>query len=402
MLRVDLIDSPVASSGTARQMNRRVILNLIRDKQPISRADLARLSGMQRSTVSLIIEELIHDRWVVEGTTGRLLRGRHPTLLHLNQRRRILCVDIRPQRTYIGISDINGVFGFQESISTDPDPNRAIRQILDRLRPLLKTSSEESFDGIGISLPGRIDDASQKLIFAPNLKWAPVDIKTPIERATGLDVALENAASACALAEIWFNRTSSIRNLVAVTVSEGIGTGIVADGHLVRGASGMAGEFGHFLLDPGGPLCGCGKHGCWEMLASDRAAVRYYFESSARSSKRRQSSLDLKDLLWMAEQGDILAVKAIDKMATQLARGIGMIAAGLDPEAILFIGDFTAAWSRFQPHIEAAVKMHKTLRPPIKILPARDGELTRLRGSVALVLDKHFGLSLPVSTKAKS
>lgn len=399
MLRIDLIDPPVASSETARHLNRRVILNLIRDKQPISRADLARLSGMQRSTVSLIIEELIQDRWVVEGTMGRLPRGRRPTLLHLNQRRRILCVDIRPKRTYIGISDVNGVFGFQESIATDRDPERAIRQLLARLRPLLKSRSEEPFEGIGISLPGRLDDATRQLIFAPNLKWAPVDLKTPIEHETGLDVALENAANACALAEIWFNRSSTIRNLVAVTVSEGIGTGIVADGRLVRGATGMAGEFGHFSLDPGGPQCGCGKRGCWEVLASDRAAVRYYFESSARSSKESQPDLELKALLSMADQGDTLAIKAIDKMAVQLARGVGMIADGLDPEAILFVGDFTAAWGRFEPRIKEEVQKRKTSRFPIALLPARDGELTRLRGSVALVLYKHFGISLPTSVK---
>lgn len=397
MLRIDLLDPPVASSETARRLNRRVILNLIRDKQPISRADLARLSGMQRSTVSLIIEELIQDRWVVEGTMGRLPRGRRPTLLHLNQRRRILCVDIRPKRTYIGVSDVNGVFGFQESIETERDPERAIRQLLARLRPLLKTRSEEPFEGIGISLPGRLDEATQQLIFAPNLPWAPVDLKTPIERETGLDVALENAANACALAEIWFNRTSTIRNLIAVTVSEGIGTGIVADGRLVRGATGMAGEFGHFPLDPEGPQCGCGKRGCWEVLASDRAAVRYYFESSGRPSKQRQPDLELKALLAMAEQGDTLAAKAIDKMAAQLARGVGMIAAGLDPEAILFVGDFTAAWGRFEPRIKAEVQKHKTSRLPIALLPARDGEMTRLRGSVALVLYKHFGISLPAS-----
>ncbi|MBV9154821.1 MAG: ROK family transcriptional regulator, partial [Acidobacteriaceae bacterium] len=177
MLRIDLSDLPVASSETARHLNRRVILNLIRDKQPLSRADLARLSGLQRSTVSLITEELIEDRWVVEGTTGRLPRGRRPTLLLLNQRRRIICIDIRPKRTFLGVSDVNGVFSFQESIPTLPDPQRAIRQIVSRLRPLMKGRSEDPFEGIGISLPGRIDYTTQRLIFAPNLNWGPVDLK---------------------------------------------------------------------------------------------------------------------------------------------------------------------------------------------------------------------------------
>jgi len=395
MLRIDLSDLPVASSETARQVNRRIILNLIRDKQPISRADLARQSGLQRSTVSLITEELIEDRWVVEGSTGRLPRGRRPTLLLLNQRRKIICIDIRPKRTFIGVSDVNGVFSFQESISTASDPERTLRQMIGRLRPILKACTEDPFEGIGISLPGRVDDTTQQLIFAPNLKWPPIDLKTRIERETGLEVALENAANACALAEIWFNRTNTIRNLVTVTVSEGIGTGIVADGRLLRGANGMAGELGHFPLQPDGPQCGCGKRGCWEVLASDQAAIRYYFESAARSSRVRQPDLEFKALLSMADQGDSLAIKALDKMAIQLARGVRMIIAGLDPEAILFVGEFTAAWGRFEPRIKAEVQQQKISTFPVALIPARDGEITRLRGSVALVLYKHFGVSLP-------
>lgn len=397
MLRIDLSDLPVASSETARHLNRRVILNLIRDKQPISRADLARLSGLQRSTVSLITEELIEDRWVVEGSAGRLPRGRRPTLLLLNQRRRILCIDIRPKRTFLGVCDVNGVFRFQESISTPADPERAIRQLIARLRPLLKTRTEDPFEGIGISLPGRVDATTGQLSFAPNLKWPPVDLKTPIERETGLEVALENAANACALAEVWFNRATTIRNLVTITVSEGIGTGIIVDGSLVRGANGMAGELGHFPLDPNGPICGCGRRGCWEILASDQAAIRYYFESAARSTRPRQTDLEFKALLSMADQGDTLASKAIDKMAAQLARGVRMVIAGFDPEAILFVGQFTSAWSRFEPRIKTEVQQQRLSSLPISLIPARDGELTRLRGSVALVLHKHFGFSFPAS-----
>ena len=394
MLRLDLGDLPVASSETARHINRRIVLNLIRDKQPISRADLARFSGLQRSTVSLITEELIHDRWVVEGTTGRLPRGRRPTLLLLNQRRRIICIDIRPLRTAIGISDVNGVFSFQELIPTAADPHRAIRNMLQRLRPLLKTRSDGPFEGIGISLPGRIDLTTQELVFAPNLKWPITDLKTVIERETGLEVALENAANACALAELWSGRLGAIRDFVAITVSEGIGTGIVSDGRLVRGSSGMAGEFGHFPLDPSGPLCGCGNRGCWEILASETAALRYYSESTARVNKSRHSNLEFQGLLALAEKGDVLAGKALDKMAVQLARGLRMIVAALAPEALLLIGEFTAAWSRFEPRLKTEVRQQTLGSVPVSLIPARDGAIVRLRGSVALILQKHFGLSL--------
>src|SRR5947208_7213136 len=112
-----------------------------------------------------------------------------------------------------------------------------------------------------------------------------------------------------------FNPTQ-LRDLVAVTVSEGIGTGILAQGQLVSGRRGMAGEFGHVPLDPDGPRCSCGSKGCWEVLASNTAALRYYFESSGQHGQ-----FTFQDLLRLAEQGDVLAGRALNRMATQLGRG---------------------------------------------------------------------------------
>lgn len=396
MVRLDPEEVPAASSETAREINRCIILNLIRNRQPISRADLARFSGLQRSTVSLIIEQLIADRWVLEGLTGHLPRGRRPTFLHLNHQRAILCIDIRPLRTTIGVSDINGRFSSQEVMPTLANPDAALRELIKRLQPLLKKRTNTPFEGIGISLPGRIDAVTQELIFAPNLKWPVTDLKNPIERATGLEVSLENAANACALAEMWFGRLENIRNLVAITVSEGIGTGIIAEGHLVRSRTGTAGEFGHVPLDWDGPVCSCGNRGCWEVLASNRAALRYYFESAKGARRSAEKDLRFSDLLARAEGGDVLAAKALDNMATQLARGLRMVVAALAPEAIVLVGEFTAAWDRFKPYLQKEVQRQSISSAPVALLPAQNGAMARLRGTVALVLHKHFGISLAV------
>ena len=136
--------------------------------------------------------------------------------------------------------------------------------------------AQRSFEGIGISLPGRVDPMTQRLLFAPNLSWPEFDIKGAVAKGTGLAVELDNAANACLLAEMWFGRLDGVRNAVLVTVSEGIGTGILSNGQLHYGAHGMGGEFGHIILDGSGPSCGCGARGCWETLASSRAALRYY------------------------------------------------------------------------------------------------------------------------------
>src|SRR6202030_1996272 len=120
-----------ASSEVVRDINRRIVLNLIRTRQPISRADLARVSGMQRSTISLIVEELVEGHWVIEGPTGRLPRGRRPTFLRLNEDRVIIGVDIRPSQTTVALADANGKFISQEAMVTLPDPKIALQNLID-------------------------------------------------------------------------------------------------------------------------------------------------------------------------------------------------------------------------------------------------------------------------------
>jgi len=391
MRRIDLRNFQVASSDVARDINRVVLLSLIRSCQPVSRADLARLSGLQRSTVSLIIEQLIAENWIIEGPTGRLPRGRRPTFLRLNDQRVIIGVDIRPVQTTIALADINGRFLSQEAFDTPPDPESAVTRLVAVFKRLMQAHSEKVFDGIGVSLPGRFDIESQRLIFAPNLKWQTFDLRTPIERATRLDVGFENAANACVLSEVWFGQTEGIRDLVVVTVSEGIGSGILTNGHLVRGASGMAGEFGHVQLDPEGPACTCGGRGCWEVFASNRAAVRYYHESQSATGGPQ-----FPDLLLLAEKGDPLAVKAFDKMARYLGRGLRMISAGLAPEVIVVVGEFTRLWHRFGPVIEAEVAAQTLAGRKPRVVPALEGQNARLRGTIALILQKHFGDGLGV------
>ncbi len=381
----------VASSEVAREINRRIVLNLIRTRQPLSRADLARVSGLQRSTISLIVEELVREHWVLEGPTGRLPRGRRPTFLRLNDDRVIIGVDIRPIQTTVALADVNGHFSSQSTIPTPSDPRVAVVEIAKQIQPIIRACRDKKIEGIGISLPGRFNVGSDRLVFAPNLRWPEFDIRAPIHDATGIEVEVENAANACVLAAAWFDHLET-NNLVVVTVSEGIGTGIFVGGRLVRGWNGMAGEFGHVPLEPDGPQCNCGSRGCWEVFASNNAALRYYLESSAQPA-----GLRFVDLLSLADQGDARAVKALETMARYLGRGMRMIVAGLAPERIVVIGELTRSWHRFGPVIEAEVRAQVLPggAPPM-LIPAHEDGMARLRGTVALVLQKHFGVTREV------
>jgi predicted NBD/HSP70 family sugar kinase len=343
---------------------------------------------MQRSTISLIVEALVNEHWVIEGPTGRLPRGRRPTFLRLNDDRVIIAVDIRPSQITIALSDVNGKFTSQEAIATPSDAKVAVDAIIARIQGIVRSCPGKKIEGVGITVPGRVDRASGQLVFAPNLKWKlDVDLGSSIAAATGLEVELENAANACVLAAVWFNRVETCRNLVVVTVTEGIGCGILLNGKLARGLHGMAGEFGHAPVDPQGPLCGCGKRGCWEVYGANGAALRYYQESSSNPD-----SVSFQDLLTLADHGDTHAANALETMASYVGRWIRIIVAGLAPERILVIGDLTRSWERFGPIIEAEVcaQVLPGGGTPL-VVPVHEAGMARLRGTVALVLQKHFG-----------
>ncbi len=394
--RVDLAYAQVASSEIARDLNRDVVLEIIRARQPISRADLARYSGLQRSTVSLIIEELIAEGWIREGAIARRPRGRRPTLLGLNDDLAMIVCDIRPVQATVAVVDLNGRFLSREALPVLFDPAATVAQIAACMKKMQARYPQKSFEGVGVSLPGRVDPESQRLIFAPNLKWPPFDIRSAIERGTGMKVEMDNAANACLLSELWFGRMDGVRNAVLITVSEGIGAGVLANGQMVRGQHGMAGEFGHIPLDPSGPRCACGERGCWETLASSSAALRYYAESSG--GKQR---ITIHELIQMAGEGNTHAIIALERQARCLGRGMRMVAAALSPQMVLVTGDIVAAWPRLGPIVEQELASLVLAGAPPRLAAVEESEVARLRGAAALVLQRHSGQARPRERQAQ-
>jgi predicted NBD/HSP70 family sugar kinase len=403
MRRIDPTNAQVASSETARDINRSIVLNLIRTNQPISRADLARATGLQRSTISLIVDQLMSERWVVEGAVGQLPRGRKPRLLSLNiDRAGIIGINVMPSGTAIVLADLNANFREQVSIPTAPEPKEFIHALCARVRALIRAHPDTAYEGIGVSVPGRVDYLSQRLVFAPNLGWKLVDLKTPLERATRLAVQIENAANACALAEVWAGPHEGTRDLIAVTVSEGIGTGIIMNGHLVRGESGAAGEFGHVSWNDDGPACGCGSRGCWEAYASNLAAIRNYNYGICKNGAHRNkpqthaSVSGFNDLLLLAEGGDVTAGEVLDRMAYYLGVGIAMLVNALAPSIITIVGEVTRVWGRVNPIVQRVVQERARTHARTRVVPSDNSTQPRLRGTVALVLEKHFQPQLVV------
>ncbi|MEP6787102.1 MAG: ROK family protein [Acidobacteriota bacterium] len=321
--------------------------------------------------------------------------------MHLNvERTGILGINIRPTKTTIAVSDLNARFTAEESFLTATDPDTFIADLTARVTAVINSHPQVFFEGVGISVPGRVDSESKRLVFAPNLGWRDVDLKSSLQSATNLPIEIENAANACALAEIWFEqRGEGIRDLVAVTVSEGIGTGIIANGQLLRGAHGVAGEFGHVSIREDGELCKCGNRGCWEMYASNTAAIRHYMMATqgGRSAKHNENSNDrqapsFNDIMRLADQGDAKAGEVIDQLAHNLAVGLAILTIGIAPQKIVLIGEITQAWDRIYPIVSRVIgERSPTGQSVTQIVAAEANERPRLRGSVALILQKHFG-----------
>lgn len=383
MRRIDLTRAELASSETARRINRDILLEIIRARQPISRADLARVSGLQRSTVSQIIEQLIEEQWIREGALARLPRGRRPTMLVLNDDVVVLTADLHPRKAAIAVIDLNGRVLSHADLSLSQDPAKAAAALLECMRRLRQAHPEKSFRGAGVSLPGRVDSQTQRLIFAPNLRWPDFDLRQALAKGLRMPVEMENAANACLTSELWFGRMQGVQNAVLITVSEGIGGGILANGQLVTGKNGMAGEFGHISLDPRGPRCGCGQHGCWEMFASCKAALRRYHESS-RASRR----IAYQDLLALAAEKNPHAVAALTEQARQIGHGLRLVIASLSPELVLIAGEVTAAWHLVAPVLRKELEAQWLGGTMPRIEPTFDSEAARLRGAAAILLQR--------------
>jgi predicted NBD/HSP70 family sugar kinase len=381
MHKVDLAYVQLASSEIARDINRDVILEVIRANQPISRAELSRVSGLQRSTVSLIVNQLIEERWVREGATTAVPRGRRPTMVGLNDDLVMLVAAIRPKLATVAIVDLNGRFLSRAQLPVTSDPEKTITGIIESMSRMRENNSQRSFEGVGISLPGRVDPKTQRLRLAPNLAWPDFDIKGAIKKGTGLDVELDNEANACLLAETWFGHMDGVRNAVLVTISEGVGTSILSNGQIIYGEHGMAGEFGHLPLDINGPLCSCGARGCWEMYASSSAALRYYADSKPELPLRT-----IEDLLQLAGEEDKHAIAALTKQAEYIGKGLRLISATLAPQLILIAGDIVAAWTQFGPVIEDAFSKVALAGLKPRLAPIHEAEVARLRGAAILVL----------------
>jgi predicted NBD/HSP70 family sugar kinase len=368
-----------------RDSNRDLVLEVLRRNQPISRVEIARRSGLQRSTISSIVDELIEERWVREGSVVKTERGRRPTMLTMNDDLLLLVADVRPTKAILAVVDLNGRFLDRTVVPIIADPKEGVELIAGGMRQLRSNFPGKTWEGVGISLPGRVNKVTHRLAWAPNLPWVGFDIRGTLQKALKLQVELENAANACLLSEVWFGHLEGVQNAVLITIAEGVGASAIVNGSLMEGAEGLAGELGHVTVSDSGPRCACGQVGCWEMFASCRAALRYFHEEM-----KGKGAATIQDLLNLEANGDKAARAALNWQAEWIGRGMRVVTAGFNPELILFVGDITLRWDAVGPIISAELTRRLVGGAQPKIAIVSDGEAARLRGAAAVLLQRHI------------
>lgn len=392
MRRIDLRTAQAARSNTIRDINRRIVLNYVRERGPISRAEIARETALQRSTVSTIVDALVMDGLVEEIGAGESTGGRRPTLLRLRIGGAMAVgVDLTPTLTTIVTSDLAGRVLDQERFKTSADYRQTISQTIDCVRHLAGRGGQ-GIDSVGVSIPGLVDPATGRAIYVPYFKWRDLPIAEEIHKATGLRVRIDNDANAAALAELWFGspEVSDARDFIMVFVAEGVGTGIVFDGQIYRGERGAAGEFGHMIIGPHAPVaCSCGNYDCWEAFASGRSAVARYLQLS--NGTRPLHEADFGRLVERALEGEEAAQTALLETAHYLGIGISNLVVGFSPEAVVVGGAITRAWALVSGALGETIE--RSVRrglPSARILPSTLGEQPTLMGALSLVLAGKF------------
>ena len=284
-----------------KELNKSIILNLVWRHAPISRAAIAKMSGLNRATVSSLVDELIGESYVKEIGTGDSAVGRKPIMLQFNPEAGvILGVDLGVNYILILLTDLTANILVRKRLVIDPGSGekRILGKMMDAMAEVLAQSppTPKGLLGIGVGVPGLVEMEHGVLAFAPNLRWKNVPLREILQGRFGVPVYVDNEANVGALGEKWFGAGQGVRDMVYLSVGVGLGAGIVINGELYRGATGYAGELGHFTIMPDGPQCGCGNRGCWETLASEGATLKRAIKAVKEAVERGEDTV-LRDIV---------------------------------------------------------------------------------------------------------
>jgi N-acetylglucosamine repressor len=381
-----------ASRSLLRDFNVSLLIELVRRAGSISRAELARQSQLSAPTVSAIVDSILKRGIVVETTTAPSSGGRPPVLLSVD-----------PKAGYVGGRKLRGdgvttvvcdldaqiVSSNERYVPLVGDPMAALDTIEEETRRALRDAAVPASKvlGVGVGMSGVIDSTAGVCRFSHLLQWHDVELAAPLRRRMGLPVWVENDVNTLAVAEKWAGDAHTASNFVTLSVGRGIGLGIVVDRSLYRGSHGAGGEFGHMIVEPGGPRCECGRFGCLEAMVGEGALRR-------RISERKGHDVSRDELLMLVEMGDSAALDIVDSAGRKLGLAVANMVTLLNPELLIICGEGTALGSAFIDPIVSSVREQTfaDLGRQLEIKIQSWGDEAWAVGAATLVLRESFNL----------
>lgn len=399
-----MIYSQKSDRTQMKQMNQQLVLQLIQGRGPISRSDITQISGLSAATVSgitsaLINSGLVHEAGEVDGG-GRA--GRRAVLLRLNpDAGYVVGVKLAIHSIMCVLTDFDAaVLHATEQVlplagpkAAPFDPDATIQATLFAIEDLLDVAkiAPERLLGIGVGVNGTVDAVQGISCLAPHFGWHNVPFAAPLAAHFGIPVYLENDARTLTIAEQWFGAGRQAQNFVAVAVGHGIGAGVVANGQVYRGASNGAGEFGHIVMQQGGPPCSCGKYGCLEAFAGIPAIFRQIGEAIAAGEPSMLAGgdpLTVEAVAYAAENGDVVAQRVLATAGRWLGLGLASLVNILNPELLVINGEAVGLGRPYFEQMEAALRERafNGLADSLRIVTEPAGDEFWARGAACVVL----------------
>jgi IclR helix-turn-helix domain./ROK family. len=383
-----------------KQLNKSIVLNVIRKKHNISRAEISNITGLNKSTVSSLVDELITEGFVVEKGPGISKGGRKPILLNINNNvGHIIGIDLGVNYILIILTDLSANIIWQRRIKLKA--NETEKEIIDKLITLIQeaisasTKTLKGILGIGIGVPGIVDFKNGIVLMAPNLRWEDIKLKAIIEERFGITTYIDNEANAGAIGEKWFGAGSKVTNLVYVSAGIGIGTGIIINDELYRGSNGFAGEMGHMTVNFNDHDCRCGNIGCWENYASEKALFSY-LKDIASENKAVQykdiEDLSVFDVMENVRKNDQIAVRALREVSKNLGIGVVNVVNTFNPDLVIIGNTLSLGGDIVLEEVKNIVNERSFISSyyDIKIRLSKLGMYSCAIGAVSLVISKLF------------
>jgi N-acetylglucosamine repressor len=335
-------EAPRANRALIRAINRSKVLNTIKNQGPVSRTEIAQSTGLSAATITSISGELIESGLIFEKEAGDSSGGRRPILLALNtQGGCVIGIKLAEDHVTGALTDLRATVSAR---LTQPLINQSVDSAVDTMSGVVTSLlaeeryRKEQFLGVGVGLAGIIDFQRGILRHSPIFGWKNVPLGDLMTERLGVPVYIDNDVNTLTITELWFGKGKGVNNFLTVTIGRGVGLGIVLNGQVYRGTHGGAGEFGHTVIDPQGPLCACGKHGCLETFVSDPAIMRKVAEAR-QSGQIPPEITTIEELLSFAKSGHQDALEIFADVGRILGLGIANLINLLNPELIIISGE---------------------------------------------------------------